>query len=223
MFNNTGQLLYLDGLNIDITEHKRIENELRASEERFRSLIEHIPFCIHEMSLDGNISSMNKAGQRMIGIENESEIIGCSYLKLTEAHDHERFREYFAQAVQGQPVNCEFSVTMNESLHFYTKIFIPILGQDGEVVKILGISEDITKRRLAEGRLRQSEAKLRDALRQSDELKSALLASVSHELRTPLTAIKASVSSLTGNAQTEAPVIQGEFLNNIDQEMVLLN
>ncbi len=99
------------------------------------------------------------------------------------------------------------------------KNFIPIRGDEGEVIKILGVSEEITERRGAEERLRQSEAKRRDALRQSDELKSALLASVSHELRTPLTAIKASVSSLTENTQAGAPRIQGEFLNNIDQEI----
>ncbi len=223
VFDDSGQLLYLDGLNIDITEHKRIENDLRASEQRFRSLIEHIPFCIHEISLDGKISSMNQAGQKMIGIQHESEIIGCSYLTLTEEHDHDRFRGYFTLAVQGQPVNCEFRVAMNENLHVYTKSFIPILGQDGEVVKILGISEDITERRLAEERLRQSESKLKDALRHSDELKSALLASVSHELRTPLTAIKASVSSLTGNTQAGTPHIEGEFLNTIDQEINYMN
>ncbi len=219
VFDDTGQLLYLDGLNIDITEHKRIENELRASEGRFRTLVEHIPFCIHEISLDGTIRSMNKAGQKMIRIEDESQIIGCSYLELVEAHDHQRFRGYFRQALQGQQIHCEFTVTIHEKVHIFTKSFIPIHGQGGEVLKILGVSEDITERRSAEERLRQSESKRRDALRQSDELKSALLASVSHELRTPLTAMKTALSSITGNSLSEMSRIQQEFLNGIDQEI----
>jgi len=50
------------------------------------------------------------------------------------------------------------------------------------------------------------EARHTDALRQSDEFKSALLSSVSHDLRSPLTAIKAAVGSLRSNevAFTEA-------------------
>ncbi len=126
VFDDSGQLLYLDGLNIDITKHKRIENKLRTSEHRFRSLIEHIPFCIHEVSLDGKFLSMNQAGQRMIGIHHESEILNHSYLELAEARDHERFRGYFAQARQGQPVSFEFSFTIQGALRFFTKNFMPI-------------------------------------------------------------------------------------------------
>ena len=219
IYDNEGQLLYLDGLNVDITERKQIENALRASEARFRSLIEHVPFCIHEIDLDGTIDSMNHAGQRMIGVNNETQVLGRSHLELAEERDHKRIKENFMQATQGQPVDFEFNVTTHGNVRFFTKRFVPIRGNDGKTSKILGILEDITERKLAEERLRESEAKQIDALHQSDELKSALLSSVSHELRTPLTAMKTSVSSIIGDVPSEMNAVQKEFLEGIDQEI----
>ncbi len=219
IFDDQGTLLHLDGLNVDITEYKHIEQELRASEERFRSLVEHVPFCIHEIELDGKISSMNQAGLDMIEVKHESQAIGRSYLDLTEVPDHDRMRGYFAQAQLGQLVDFEFKVSAHDTEKIYSKSFIPVQGSDGQIIKIVGISEDITERTLAEERLRNSETKRIEALKQSDALKSALLSSVSHELRTPLTTMKTSVSNIMGNGHTGMNEVQHEFLNAVDKEI----
>ena len=84
---------------------------------------------------------------------------------------------------------------------------------------VLIVCEDITERKHTEVRLRESEMKRIEALRQSDELKSALLASVSHELRTPLTAMKSSVSSILENGPRDMNEVQQEFLKGVDQEI----
>lgn len=55
-------------------------------------------------------------------------------------------------------------------------------------------------------------------LAQSDELKSALLATVSHDLRTPLAAIKASVTSLLDSSVPWGEAARAEFLQAIDEE-----
>ncbi|MGD9851956.1 MAG: PAS domain S-box protein [Nitrospirales bacterium] len=219
IFDETGSLLYLDGLNVDITEQKHIEGELRTSEARFRSLVDHVPFCIYEIGLDGRVSSMNRAGQKMIGAQDESQVLGRSYLQLVEGGDGKGLLEHFLQAVQGQPVDFEFKVISPEGVHVYWKSFIPIQGSDGEVLKVVGVTDDITERRQAEERLRESESKRIEALSQSDTLKSALLSSVSHELRTPLTAIKTSVSNLMDHASYSEEPMHHEFLNGIDQEI----
>ncbi len=63
-----------------------------------------------------------------------------------------------------------------------------------------------------------SEAARAEALAQSDELKSALLASVSHDLRTPLATIKTSVSSLQDDSIDWPALARAEFLEAIDEE-----
>jgi two-component system sensor histidine kinase KdpD len=72
---------------------------------------------------------------------------------------------------------------------------------------------------LALERVRLSnEAARADVLAQSDELKSALLASVSHDLRTPLATIKTSVSALMDQDVDWPPEAQRDFLQGIDEE-----
>ena len=63
-----------------------------------------------------------------------------------------------------------------------------------------------------------NEAARAEVLAQSDELKSALLASVSHDLRTPLATIKTSVSSLMDHEVEWTPEARSEFLEAIDEE-----
>jgi PAS domain S-box-containing protein len=94
-----------------------------------------------------------------------------------------------------------------------------IFDDAGQLLYLDGLNVDITDRKQAEDRLRESEAKRIDALRQSDELKSALLSSVSHELRTPLTAIKGSVSSIIEKTISNLDQEQQTCLKEIDQEI----
>jgi two-component system sensor histidine kinase KdpD len=56
------------------------------------------------------------------------------------------------------------------------------------------------------------------ALEESDRLKTALVSSVSHELKTPLAAIKASVTTLLGDAADSNPAIRRELTKAIDRE-----
>ena len=141
----------------DITEARKIETALRESEERFRSLVESAPFCIHEIDLNGRIRSMNPAGQKMIGIKTEAEIIGRSYLDLVEKRDFERVKRYFSQASDGQFVEFDFQVTKNEKVKYYQKSFTPLRDDNHQVIKVVGIAEDVTERKHAEERLIHSE------------------------------------------------------------------
>jgi two-component system sensor histidine kinase KdpD len=63
-----------------------------------------------------------------------------------------------------------------------------------------------------------AEATRAEALEQSSQLKSSLLAAVSHDLRTPLAAIKASASALIDQSMTWDDATRNELLSGIDQE-----
>ena len=148
----------------DLTERKQVEGALNESERRNRSLVQSIPFCIHEIDLNGRILSMNAAGQKMIGIKDEAEIIGHSYLKLIKKEDYERVTEYFAQACQGKEVEFEFQVTKKGESIYYRKSFIAIRDAADQITSIMGTTEDITERKKAEERMIQSEQQLRTIL-----------------------------------------------------------
>ncbi len=62
-----------------------------------------------------------------------------------------------------------------------------------------------------------------EALKEADEMKSALMASISHDLKTPLASIKTAVSSLLDKGVTWSPADAEEFLRTIDSEADRLN
>ena len=136
------------------------ELQLQTSEQRYRSMVESAPFCIHEIDLNGRIRSMNPAGQKMIGIKNQAEAINRSYLDLVEAHDCERMKLYFSQACLGKTVEFDFQVNNEENVKYYQKTFTPVQSPNGEITTILGIVEDITERQQAEEELKKAHQQL---------------------------------------------------------------
>ncbi len=145
----------------DFTDRKESEVALHKSEQRHRSLVQNAPFCIHEIDLGGRILSMNVIGQKMIGIMNEAEIIGRSYLELVEKEDYDRVRGYFAQACQGQVVEFEFQTIQDKQARHYWKCFTPVRNSSEHIASVMGIAEDVTDRKQDQESVMKNERRYR--------------------------------------------------------------
>ncbi|MFW9772230.1 MAG: PAS domain S-box protein [Candidatus Thorarchaeota archaeon] len=66
----------------DITNRRRIEKELKRSEEKFRHLFQHSPYAIILVDLMGTILDFNDSTTRLFGYE-RNDLIGKNYLQLT--------------------------------------------------------------------------------------------------------------------------------------------
>ncbi|TDI81482.1 MAG: PAS domain S-box protein, partial [Caldithrix sp.] len=156
--DKSGAIIGLYGSARDITERKHAERALRKSEENNRLLVENSPHCIHQIDLQGRLISVNPAGVTMAGVSNELDIIGMRYLDTVADVDRNRIEQFLDAALKGEASEFEFR---SSTEHIFASSFIPIFDDNGDVIRLMGISQDITERKQTEEALRESEAKYR--------------------------------------------------------------
>ncbi|WP_054774080.1 PAS domain-containing protein [Methylogaea oryzae] len=152
--NSQGIVTHYVAVKNEITERKRMEAALAASEHRYRMLIENSPFCIHEIDLEGRLQSMNPVGLGMMGLSDEETICGVPYLDSVSEPDNERIGALLREAIDGNSRHFEFAAVGDEPRYFKS-CFIPIKDVDSKVIKLMGITEDITRRKRGEDTLRE--------------------------------------------------------------------
>jgi diguanylate cyclase (GGDEF)-like protein/PAS domain S-box-containing protein len=147
---------YIWSIAEDITERKKAEAVLAASELRYRTLVEHSPFCIHEIDMRGHLQSMNRAGLEMIGLDEETEICGVPYLSAVSKQDYKRIKMLMQDAFKGKTSHFEFTAA-GDTPAYFRSCFIPIMDAEGRVVRLMGLTEDFTERKRSEDALRERE------------------------------------------------------------------
>jgi PAS domain S-box-containing protein len=147
----------------DITDTKRAAEALRESEDFLASIIENIPAVVFVKDRNLRFVRVNPAGERMLGWSRE-ELTGPDSDKLVPPDETEHFASIDREVLEtGRVVDIpeETLTTPNDGVRTVHTTKIPIFGADGLVRFVLGISEDITERKVAEEARRESEERYR--------------------------------------------------------------
>ncbi len=166
MFDSDGGVSGVFVHGVDVTEHKRAEDRARASEERYRTLFTSIDegFCVAEVLFDASGRGVdhrhievNPSFAKLTGIPVEAALSGRTVRELVpniEAH----WSETFGRVVTtGEP---ERFVSGSEALGRWFDVYAFRVGR-AEERRVAILFNNITDRRLAEERLRESEERLR--------------------------------------------------------------
>jgi two-component system sensor histidine kinase/response regulator len=126
---------------------------------RYRRLFENTGDGIHEIDLRGEITSMNRAGLGMFGLEIERDAIGRKFLDIFCGSDKQLLAEHLQQAYSGKDSILEFNGEDARGRLTFKSTLLPLTGASGQVEQILGITRDITEYRQAQKRRKESEEK----------------------------------------------------------------
>ena len=111
---------------------------------------------------------MNPAGLSITGVEHESEIVGRRYLDGVADCDRERVAALLDRVVTGEPSQFEFTAAGDEPREFSSS-FIPIKSESGEVVRVMGVTQDVTDAKRAQADLSEKTAILEATLENMEQ------------------------------------------------------
>ncbi|MFH1538228.1 MAG: PAS domain S-box protein [bacterium] len=169
--DSEGNPMYSVAMVQDITKSKRVEEALRASEEKYRTLAEKAKDFIFIIDRDMKMQYVNSFGVQGLGLPHE-EMIGKPLYSLFPPETANRQIKNLKKVFDsGASLYAENETDFNGRVLWLDTWLVPLKNEEGEVVAVQGISRDITERK----RLEQA--------------KINFLGSVSHELRTPLSLI----------------------------------
>lgn len=161
--DNQGLVTGMVGSIHDITKRKQSEEELRASEERYRSILESIEEGYYEVDLKGNFTFFNDALCKMLNYSRD-ELLGMNNRQYMDKESASKIYKAFNQVYKTgkSSKSIDFKIKRKDGVVRYGEISISLLiGRNNKPVGFRGIVRDITERKQAEDKIRESEESYR--------------------------------------------------------------
>ena len=165
--NGLNQITHFIAFAHDITEHKRVQDALKRSEDRFRNLVETTSDWIWEVDEQGRYTYVSPRVREILGYDPE-ELIGKMPFDFMPADEVQRVKDLYTRFAE---LKLPFSGVENVNLHkdgsavVLETSAVPFCDEHGELRGYRGVDRDITIRRRKEAALTESEARLKRAQR----------------------------------------------------------
>ena len=221
-YNATGTLVRRYGIVQDITARKLSEIKLKESEQKFKEVAENL----------GEVIWVRQGGQLVYISPAYERIWGRTCQSLYDSPDsfsdaiHPEDKERILQAYLKQN---DFSNELFDDQYriikpdgtirwIWTRKY-PILDQSGRMIRLVGISEDVTRIKEYEESLRQA----KEVAEAANKAKSQFLANMSHEIRTPMNGVLGMSQLLAMDLQGEQKEMAKMIKNSGDNLLTIIN
>ena len=166
MRDDRGNVVGVFGVAADVSRRKRSETQLRATKERFRTLVETTSDWVWEIDSDAVYTYASPKVKDLLGYEPD-ELIGKTPFEIIPPEDAERTsEEFWGYARERVPFQNLVKVCLHKDGRdvVLETSGVPVFDDDGHLIGYRGIDRDITARTMAEEALRASESRLNLAL-----------------------------------------------------------
>ncbi|HPQ76082.1 MAG TPA: PAS domain S-box protein [Methanoregulaceae archaeon] len=182
----------ITGMVVDITAIKRAEENLRDAEKRYEEVVTHSPDSIFvvEVTDEGRFRMlyMNPVSEEEMGVSNESALgkfIGEIFSEDVSSHLASMYRKCLEE---GSLLGYEETRELPEGRQYYSTTLVPLKDPSGRTARIIGISHNITSRRMMESEVRALNAVLEQRVaertRELEETNVALLHEIGYREET---------------------------------------
>jgi PAS domain S-box-containing protein len=148
----------------------RAEAKLQASELRFRTIFDAEPECVKVIDAEGNILEMNGAGLTMLEASSLAEVQGHSVIGFIFPEYRAAFSALHRSVMQGNHETLQFEVCGLHGTHRWLETHaVPLKNADGQVTMQLGVTRDISAKKISDTALRESELRYRNMIEWSPD------------------------------------------------------
>jgi PAS domain S-box-containing protein len=167
--DGTGTAVGMMGSFLDITPQKQVEEALRESEKKFRSLVEFALEGILITDLQGTILFANKGLAHTIEVDDCAGLLGRNLLEFIAPESGEDVVRDFLQVSRGQDAYiAQYHAISAKGKEFFVESIGKVIEYEGKPADLIYI-RDITKRKNAEAALQLSEARYRNIIKDQTE------------------------------------------------------
>lgn len=156
-------------------DHKRAQDALRESEERFREMADLLPTIISELDRDFNLTYINRAAFETFGYSQEDFEEGLNILDMIHPDDRNRATRNGKKVMRGTRLDGnEYRMLRKDGSDLTALVHSHPIYRDGRVVGIRSTVTDITRRKMTEQALREREVELKITTKSLKEVNTAL-------------------------------------------------
>lgn len=185
---------YLHGITRDLRARREVENAIHERDERLRLVVEQLPAVIWTTNGDLIFTSSEGSALSALGVK-PGEVVGKSLYEFFQTDDPEFLPiSVHRHALHGVSASyeTEWGGAVFES---HTE---PLRNENDEIIGVIGVAVDITKRKQDENRLKESEQQLRALASKMQDVREEESASIAREIHDhlgqSLTALKMDIA-----------------------------
>jgi PAS domain S-box-containing protein len=170
--DDAGRPRHWQTVQLDITDRKRAEEELRQSEERFRTAFDHAAIGMSLVGLDGRFLRVNPALSDLTGYS-EPELLTKTFQEITHPDDLEADLAQVDRLLAGEmrAFHMEKRYLRKDGEVIWIRLSCALVRDaQGAPLHLIGQLEDITERQRAEETVRASEARFRSLISNATDI-----------------------------------------------------